>query len=231
MQEFEFHLAVVESAAFFCDVSAFSDAQFPFSVWLHQDACVACQGRHRTSIDFFLTNEDFDFSYSALTGKITDEKLLPNLRSAFTRLLVTLYINRCEDTNVTQSRICFVCSGAGLSFRMVDREPYEKCDSIQQSRLQPGVVDVLGMNAPSHQDPFLYPDIDKKDKGSPLQYTNWSGGKEGRTGRVVERPNDDWLAAKNVVLTVLKSVKHIDPNDVDTTLFLVDIVNLAKVML
>ena len=116
---------------------------------------------------------------------------------------------------------------------MIGREPYETCDSIQRSRIEPGILRALNgkMEAPSHHDPFQYSDMDSQGKGSSLQYATWKGGKEHRTGREVEKPNDDWLAAKDTVLAVLKSVTYIDPNDVKSTLFLLEILTLAKVML
>ena len=92
---------MVEAAAFFCAVSAFSNAQHLLAIVLVSGCTfVACQGRHRDSIDFFVTNEDFGFSYTALTDKIKNDQLRPEVRRAFTRLLTALYIDRCEDPDI-----------------------------------------------------------------------------------------------------------------------------------
>lgn len=180
-------------------------AEFDFHLQFANAASLLCANRHRESIDFFLTNKDFGFTYEYCVERIVDDQLAPNARCTFTRLMNSLY---------------------------VDREPFETYDDNQKSRMLPKLTAAsIGMGPPERADPYNYGDQNDPEVGQPLRMADWSSGQEKRLDEVVAKPSDGFMALKQSTMHVLRDIQKLDANDKDMTLFLTEVLSLAQKML
>ena len=109
-----------------------SDSLIEFHNGLIKMASLLCAGRHRYSIDFFLT--EVGISYEQVLKTITDESINYETRSVYAQLMKSLYL---------------------------DREPYEIHDPVQPSRIMPPLAGStaeleqrLGVGPPKAVDPY-----------------------------------------------------------------------------
>jgi hypothetical protein len=114
-------------------------AEFFFHAAIVNLASLLCGGRHRESIDFFLTEKQFGFTYLGILSRLTKGNPCPSTQ-VYSRLMRTLF---------------------------VDREPYELYVPVQKARILPTVnMDGLtNLSRPKHVDP--YENLDGVDAPTP----------------------------------------------------------------
>eukprot|EP01052_Picozoa_sp_SAG31_P004204 SAG31_NODE_172_length_21357_cov_7.616021_16_plen_1378_part_00 len=120
------------SDLFTIDFQTDSDELINFHNALIKMVSLLCAGRHRFSIDFFLS--EVGLSYKQVLAIIVDETVKHETRSAYTQLMKALF---------------------------VDREPYEIHEPVQPSRIMPplsgSTADVearVGVGPPKSVDPY-----------------------------------------------------------------------------
>ena len=106
------------SDLFSIDFNMDSDELILFHNSLITMAALLCAGRHRYSIDFFLT--DVGLSYPQVLGCINDESIGYESRIAYTLLMKTLFINRepyevrgTPQHRLTSNRMALITSDSG----------------------------------------------------------------------------------------------------------------------
>lgn len=200
--------------------------EFEFHLGFAKTAALLCAGRHRESIDFFLTNREFMFTYDYIVGRIGDDKLAPDARAVFTKLVSALF---------------------------VDREPYETFDANQKARILPSITAAsLKLRKPNLVDP--YTDSNDEDlkycdwKGeighcrhchSPkddrtlacigsraaarFKASAMAGGKRVETTVSVVRPEKNFSKLKEVLLHVMKDIRIIRASELHVTYLLTEV--------
>eukprot|EP01043_Picozoa_sp_COSAG02_P014869 COSAG02_NODE_620_length_19443_cov_91.259564_13_plen_1211_part_00 len=177
------------------------DEKFRFHYHFINVAALLCAGRHRESIDFFLKQTQFGFTYEAILLQIEDAESLPAVRSAFVKLMLAMFVHR---------------------------EPYERLDSNQKARFVPGAMDSVCLKGDTlswYEDP-VNPFLNiKNDKGelvkSPSDADPEFDKLKQSIVRIIEGVRKQGNAFKAGALDAT----------MEDTLFLIDVVTLAESML
>lgn len=155
--------------------------EFSFHMSLVKLAGLLCAGRHRASIDLFLKQSQFKFSYS---------NVLQNVSKTWSQCRII----REENTSNFGANARLQYTALVFSL-FVDREPFELRSANQGIRVLPFIdIDQLGLPPAVHVDPY------KAEDGSPMRDSE---------GNAIKAPIDEkgnfFSDLKETILAVLKA--------------------------
>ena len=131
----KYEVRIIEEASASVEAREKKVKEFFFHVSFTRMAGLLCSGRHRESVDFFLRQSQFGFSYKEVLANLTIAGPSQS-RESYALLMLKLF---------------------------VDREPFELCAPVQKTRILPTIaIDGLELEAPKRVDP--YEDLDGVEK-------------------------------------------------------------------